>query len=306
MQTILGANGIIGTHIARALTQYTPKVRLVSRNPRLVNSTDQLFQADLTDARQTMEAVKGSKVAYLTAGLTYDTQVWKRDWPVVMENVINACKEHQTQLVFFDNVYAYGSCSNWMTEENAFNPCSAKGEVRAKIASRLLDEMKKGNIEALIARSADFYGPNTPLSFVSMMVFENYAKGKSAQWMLNDKTLHSFTYTPDAGLACALLGNSPEAFGQTWHLPTHSEVLNGKEFMELVATAMAVAPNYQVLRKWMLQMVGLFMPVVKESIEMLYQMEKDYLFSSKKFEEKFNFEPTSYKRGVVDTVASYL
>jgi len=102
------------------------------------------------------------------------------------------------------------------------------------------------------------------------------------------------------------LGNTPSAFGQTWHLPTNHEVLTGKEFIELVATASECAPNYQVLKKWMLQMVSWFNPIVLESMEMLYQMEQDYLFSSDKFEKHFQFEPTSYKRGVVDTVASFI
>lgn len=35
MQTILGANGTIGKILAKELIQYTDRVRLVSRNPKL-------------------------------------------------------------------------------------------------------------------------------------------------------------------------------------------------------------------------------------------------------------------------------
>ncbi|OYU97692.1 MAG: NAD-dependent dehydratase [Bacteroidetes bacterium B1(2017)] len=306
MQTILGANGIIGIHTARALTNYTSRIRLVSRNPQKVNASDELVSADLTNERQTFEAVKGSEVAYLTIGLPYSLSSWETQWPIVMANVINACKEHQTKLVFLDNVYAYGRTTSWMTEETPFNPCSKKGEIRAKIAQQLLDEMHTGSISGIIARSADFYGPNTENSFLNKMVFEKYAQHKSALWMINENLKHSFTYTPDAGSALALLGNSHQAFGQTWHLPTHKDVLTGKEMIELIATAFACAPNYSVLKKWMLQMVSWFNPIVHENMEMLYQNEGDYLFSSAKFEKAFSFEPSSYKRGVVDTVASLL
>jgi hypothetical protein len=51
-------------------------------------------------------------------------------------------------------------------------------------------------------------------------------------------------------------------------------------------------------------MVGMFIPVVKESIEMLYQNEHDYLFDSTKFEKTFNFTPTSYQDGISATVKS--
>ena len=112
------------------------------------------------------------------------------------------------------------------------------------------------------------------------------------------------TYTPDAGKATAILGNTNSAYNQIWHLPTDKNVLTGKEFIELAAQAFGVEPKYTVLKKWMIQMVGMFVPVVEESIEMLYQNEYDYLFDSTKFEQAFNFTPTSYKDGIAETVKS--
>lgn len=305
MQTILGSNGVIGQNIAKNLFDLTDRIRLVGRNPRQVNNSDQLFKADLRDAKQTMEAVAGSEIVYLTAGLTYSAEVWQKEWPLVMENVINACKVHQARLVFFDNVYAYGKVNGWMKEDTPFNPCSRKGEVRAEIATRLLNEMKAGNIEALIARSADFYGPNTPNCLATILVFERLAKGKDAQWVLNDHTKHSLTYTPDAAKACVMLGNNRFAYGSTWHLPTHEEVLSGKEFIEIASTAFAHGNNHQVLHRWMMQMAGWFDQNVKESMEMLYQMEQDYLFDSSRFNSAFQFEPTSYKMGIVESMKFY-
>jgi hypothetical protein len=61
-----------------------------------------------------------------------------------MSNVIEACKKSGARLVFFDNVYMYGRVAGPMTEVTPFNPCSAKGEIRARVATRLLDEIKQG------------------------------------------------------------------------------------------------------------------------------------------------------------------
>ena len=304
MQTILGANGIIATELAKALTQYTTKIRLVSRNPRKVNDTDEVFSADLTDPEQTLVAVAGSEVVYLTAGLQYNIKIWRKLWPVIMRNVIDACKKNNSKLVFFDNLYLYGKVTGWMTEETPVNPCSKKGEVRAAIAKMLMDEVNQGNIVALIVRSADFYGPNTPLSFVSVMLFDNLAKGKKAQWMLNDSVKHSLTYTPDAGKATALLGNTTSAFGQVWHLPTDKHPLNGKEIIAMAAKEFGIPPKHITLPKWLLQIVALFNPIVKESIEMLYQSEADYLFDSAKFDSAFTFHTTTYAEGIAETVRS--
>ena len=302
MQTILGANGAIGVELAKSLPQYTDRIRLVSRTPRKVNSTDELVSADLTIQEQVLKAVEGSEIAYLTVGLKYDINVWRVEWPDIMNNVIEACKRHKTKLVFFDNVYMYGKVDGWMTEESPVRPSSKKGEVRATIAKMLMTEVKKGNLQALIARSADFYGQNTSTSLAGMLVFENLLKGKKAQWLITDTAKHSQTYIPDAGRATALLGNSPEAYNQVWHLPTDSNVLTGKEFIEMVAKELSVDPRYSILSRWMLKVAGLFNGTIRESVEMLYQSESDYLFDSRKFDKAFSFKATPYEEGICETV----
>ena len=304
MQTILGSSGIIGKELAKALPRYTNKIRLVSRNPKKINESDELFIADLMNAERTSKAIEGSDVVYLTAGLEYKIKVWQEQWPLVIKNVLDACTNHQSKFVFFDNVYAYGKAEGWMTEETPLKPVSKKGEVRARLNQMIMDEVEKGNAHAIIARAADFYGPDTPLSFVNIMVFDRLNKGKKAQWLVNDEKKHSFTYTPDAGKATAMLGNKESAYNQIWHLPTNKNALTGREFMELAANVMGVKPDYQVLKKWMIKMVAPFNSIVKESVEMLYQNEFDYLFDSTKFEKAFNFNPTTYEDGIVQTVRS--
>ncbi|MEJ2005369.1 MAG: NAD-dependent epimerase/dehydratase family protein, partial [Cyclobacteriaceae bacterium] len=220
MQAILGSGGAIGTPLASELTKFTTQVRLVSRNPRKVNAGDELFPADLLDKAATIKAVKGSDVVYLTAGLSYDIRSWREKWPRIMQNTIDACREHGSRLVFFDNVYMYDpACMGNMTEDCKYNPVSKKGEVRKEIAEMLMNAVNSGEIKGLIARSADFYGPGIgQTSMLNEAVIKPLAAGKTANWMGNMKYKHSFTYTPDAAKATALLGNTDDAFGQVWHL----------------------------------------------------------------------------------------
>ena len=298
MQTILGAGGVIGDELAKFLTEYTDSIRIVSRNPKKVNDTDETFAADLTDPEQVSEAVKDSDVTYLVAGLKYEIKVWRDLWPRIMLNTIEACKKHQSKLVFFDNVYMYGKVDGIMTEETPVNPCSKKGEVRAQIAEMLLSEVKSGNLKALIARAADFYGPNVQNSIPEGLIVQNYKKGKSAQVFCSDKFVHSYTFTPDAGKATAILGNTETAYGQVWHLPTMKDPMTGKEFINAFAREFKVKPKYMVLKKWMIRIFGLFTPVIGEVYEMLYQYDRDYIFDSSKFEHEFNFQPKSYPEGI--------
>ena len=107
MQTILGANGTIGSVLTKELVGYTNKIRLVSRNPRKVNESDDLFPADLSNPAFVDQAVEGSDVVYLVVGFDYNLKVLEEKWPTLMRATINACIKHNARLVFFDNVYSY-------------------------------------------------------------------------------------------------------------------------------------------------------------------------------------------------------
>ena len=304
MQTILGAGGAIGNELAKALPAYTDKIRLVSRNPKKVNATDELFAADVTKYEEVAKALEGAEVAYLTVGLPYNKKVWQRTWPVVMKNVIDACKLHHTQLVFFDNIYLYDpSHLNPITEDTPENPSSEKGKVRAQIAHMLWGAVAKNDIRALIARSADFYGPSIKKScMLTETVFNPLSKHSKATWLGNPGYKHSFTYTPDAGRATALLGNTEDAYGQVWHLPTAPNPYTGKEWIQHIANELGVAAKYRVANKSLVKMLGIFMPIMRELVEMMYQYEQDYVFNSDKFEKRFSIKPTPYADGIKEIV----
>jgi nucleoside-diphosphate-sugar epimerase len=291
MQTILGANGTIALELSKHLPQYTHKIRQVSRNPKKVNESDELVSADLLNYQQVEKAVAGSEVTYLLAGLKYEVKVWQEQWPKVMKHTIDACKKHNSKLVFFDNVYCYGLVKGTMTEETPFNPTSKKGEVRAKIATQLLEEIK-----------ADFYGPNVLLSLTHSMVTEKLKTKKSAQWIGDPKKIHSFTYTPDAGKAVAILGNTLSAFNQTWHALTSQEKITGEQYVRIACELAGQPYKIQLLPKWGVRALGLFIPVLREFVEMMYQYENDYFFDSSKFEKRFSMAATSYKLGIAETL----
>jgi nucleoside-diphosphate-sugar epimerase len=298
MQTILGANGVIGHELSRCLRSYTDRIRQVSRTPRAENPNDELVSADLLDAKATADAIAGSTVSYLVAGLKYEAKIWREQWPVVMRNVIDGCTKAGSALVFFDNVYAYGLVDGVMTEETRYNPSSRKGEVRAHIATMLMDEVKRGTVRGMIVRAADFYGPAATLSVTHTTVIERLKKGGTPQWIGNPKASHTFTYTRDAARTLALLANTPEAYGQVWHALTSKEPMTGELFVRLACEHSGKPFRLQAAPRWMLSLMGLFVPVLRESMEMLYQFEHDYRFDSTKLETAFGLTATPYREGI--------
>jgi len=298
MHTILGAGGAVANALTRELANNNETIRLVSRKPIQPSTPNTTWQkADLLNYNELLAAVKGSTVIYLTAGLVYDKTIWQQQWPVIMQNFINLGKETGARLIFFDNVYSYGLVNGPMLETTPYNPCSVKGEVRAKIATQFMDEAKAGNITATIARAADFYGTENQNSFFDIMVLDKYAKKQSAQWIGNPNKLHNFSYIPDMGKGMFLLGQNPSSDNQIWHMPTAAP-LTGKQFIEMAASIYDVKPKFMAVNKTMLWLYGLFVKVVMGTVEMYYQYDHDYNFNSDKFEKAFNVKPTNYSDGL--------
>ena len=317
LHTILGAGGVIGRELSIQLARLGRRIRQVGRHPIVVQPGDELKTADLTNAQAAFAAVAGSEVVYLVAGLTYSTSVWQARWPLVMRNVIDACSRHKARLVFLDNVYAYGRVDGngdgIMRETTPFNPCSKKGEVRAAIATTLLESMQRGEVQALIARSADFYGPGADMSLLASILFSRLRAGKAPQWVGNPEVVHTFSFTPDIGRALVELGASPMAFGQTWHVPTArdlgqhagwgmgNEAVTGRALTHLACTIANQPVRLQVAPRWLFRAMGWFAPVLRENNEMMYQLEHPYRFDSSKAEEALGWQATPYNSGLEQT-----
>lgn len=297
MQTILGAGGSIGSELAKTLPKYTDKIRLVSRNPKKVNETDELYPASLLKLDQVLKAIKGSDLVYLTVGLEYKTKIWKEQWPIVMKNTIEACKTHKAKLVFFDNVYMYDRRElKHMTEKTTVRPCSKKGIVREQITNMLMNAVEKGEINALIARSADFIGPKN--SIPVEMIYKNLVKGKKANWIASLDKVHSLTSTYDAAIGTAMLGNADTSYNQIWHLPTDTTPLTAQGWIDLFANEMNKNNKATAMPVWLLGVLGIFIPVLKELKEMAYQYEQDYYFDSTKFCQRFEYKPLTPEASV--------
>ncbi|MBX3043771.1 MAG: NAD-dependent epimerase/dehydratase family protein [Candidatus Kapabacteria bacterium] len=301
MQTILGASGSVGTLLAKELANYTDKVRLVSRNPIKVNGKEELIKADLSSATEVDKAVACSEVVYVTIAFEYKYKVWNEKWLPFIKSVVDSCIKHNAKLVFFDNIYMYDK--NYLSdinENSPINPSSRKGLIRMQVADYILNNIETGKLTALIARAPDFIAARN--SILIETVYNNLSNGKKARWLGDAVKIHDFIYVPDAAKATAILGNSPDAYNQVWHLPTCNGNLTGKGWIELFANEINVEPKFSTTPAWMLGILGIFIPILSEVKEMMYQMENDYIFNSQKFQKQFNFTPTKPEVAVREIV----
>ena len=300
MQTILGANGIIGEELARELRKnYTDHIKLVGRNPIKIHPNDLLFKADLLDSQQVNLAVQDSTIAYLTVGLAYDSTVWLRDWVVVMQNVIDACKNNNCKLVYFDNTYAYPQDISIQTETTPLSSKGKKGTGKRLAAELLLKAIADKEIDAVICRAPEFYGPGKTKGFTNAKIFENLKEGKNPKVFLKNDVVRTLIYTPDASRAMALIGNTPDAYGQSWHLPCDDSRLTYKQFIGAIEKQLNRKIKYTVLSRLLLKIASLFDHNLKETQELLPRYAIDNIFESTKFKKRFpDFKTTTYQEGI--------
>jgi len=81
--------------------------------------------------------------------------------------------------------------------------------------------------------------------------------------------------------------------------------ITGKDMITWIASEFRVEPKFTIVDKWMLYPLGVFVPVMREMPEMMYQYDRDYFFDSSKFTRRFGISATPYEEGVKATCEIY-
>jgi nucleoside-diphosphate-sugar epimerase len=307
LHVVLGASGAIGREIIKELKLRGIPYKAVERAKDIEGETT--VHADASNIVQLKSVLTGATHVYCTVGLKYETEIWKEKWPIIADNLIEACSEVKAKLIFLDNIYMYGPSPllNPITEDHPRLPSSKKGQIRLQVEQKLLSAFTRGVVTGVIARSADFYGPDVKQSMLYSTVLFNLTQNKPPQWLANPDIKHTYTFTPDAGKACVILALDENANNQVWHLPTSTEVFSSRQLINMIQNEIGTSFPIQVLPRWSFGILGIFVPILRELKEMLYQLDEPYIFSSHKFAMKYpNFKVTNYAEGIKEVVSASL
>jgi len=134
-------------------------------------------------------------------------------------------------------------------------------------------------------------------------VFNRILVGKAAQVAGSTKVPHTHTYIPDFAKALVVLGERSEADGQAWHVPNDMPYITQGELIEMIAEEAGENAKIQAAGKFTLSLLGMFIPELKESLEMLYEFEQPFVVDSSKFGKTFGMKATPVREAVRETVA---
>ena len=195
LQVVLGAGGGTGRAIVDELVRQGRQVRAVGRGvvSGLHESVDQV-RADLYDPADAARAVAGASVVYHAAQPPYAE--WAGNFERMNDAIAHATAGAGARLVFADNLYMYGPGGSPMSETTPQRATDRKGAQRIRLAADLLARHERGDLEVVIGRSSDYFGPHGVNTGPGERVFGAALEGKAAGALGRTDVPHSLSYLP--------------------------------------------------------------------------------------------------------------
>ena len=282
---VLGA-GPVGTAIADSLISRGHRPTVVTRSGSAVPGAD-ARRANLADPVDARRALADATIVFTTVQPEYHR--WAQEFPALQASIVEACIAAGAPLMVAENLYAYGSHDGPITESTPMIPNSKKGRVRMEMWREL--EASSDQLDMAAVRASDFVGPGIEGSSFGTRFFDPLRKGKPAQTVGAVDALHSVTYVPDFGEALVRVAEDDTAWGRAWHAPS-APAVSQNEIAEIAAASIGQQGRAKAAPVWLLRMLGLFLPPVRETIEMLYEFEQDFLVDSSAFTDHFGMAAT--------------
>jgi nucleoside-diphosphate-sugar epimerase len=303
---VLGT-GAIGRSIMQELVRRGETVRMVNRSGKLEEAPEgvEIVAADLYDASKVGEVTHGAQVVYQAAQPHYNE--WPEKFPALQNAIIEGLTGNGTKLVIVENLYMYGKMNGGpLAEDTPYNAHTRKGRVRAALSEAVLSAHRDGKVCVTIGRSSDYFGPWGTGSSMGSTVFQRILAGKAAQVAGSTKVPHTHTFIPDFAKALVILGERSEADGQAWHVPNDMPRITQGELIRMIAEEAGEPIKIQAAGKFTLSLLGMFIPELTESVEMLYEFEQPFVVDSSKFEKAYGMKATPMKEAIKETVAWFI
>ena len=281
MKAVIGGTGQVGRHVVRALVAQGETVACISRQP-CQDATDQVAWRHIESysSEDVRSALSGCSGAIATLGLPYDADVWLREWAPLVKDVAQGCLTAEVPLTFLDNLYPVGRAAMPITEQSPVAPCSKKGQARAEGLSALAAARQDG-LDVVVCRSSDFVGPGLAVTILPWKSIERVLTHHSAKlsWIGDPSTHHSFSWVPEIASCLAQVCEDPNLRRHGLvNLPVLAP-LSGRELAHILSDITGESVKVSAMRDPMLKIASPFMRSAREQLEMMYEVDQDFLVS---------------------------
>lgn len=303
LHVVFGA-GQVGNPLAQRLLELGKRVRVAKRTGGGVPARCEVVLGDAADASFCEQAAHGARTIYHCMNPPYDTRIWAEKVPRYLDNLIAAAARTNARLVVLDNLYMLGRpAGRPLNEDTPMNPCSRKGEIRARAAERLFDAHRRGDVLAASARASDFYGPGGTLTGLGDFFWPRTLAGKTAYSPFAPDAVHTYHYIPDVAEGLAALGCAGvDVWGRPWMLPC-APAGTLRDLVQRLAGKLGQPLKLSRVPRWVIKTMAVAMPLMRELDEMLYQWDEPFVVDDRRFREKFGLLPANVDEAAERTVA---
>lgn len=304
---IFGATGSVGKALAPELAKKGAAFRVVGRSEerlrrhfRAYEPLGEYCEADLADPSAAARAAAGVDTIFYTVGVPY-TQfaLHPKLTKIALEAATSA---HVSRFVHVSTVYPYGIPQrDFVNESHPRNPIAFKGKMRKEQEDLVFAADKPGGMRTTILRPPDFYGPDAELSY-TRSIFDAAVKGGTANVIGPVDTPHEFIFVPDLAETLVALSEKPEAYGQAWNVAGPG-LITTREFADLVFATVHQKPRIRAAGKFVLRVMGLFNPIMREVVEMHYLWTTPVKLDDSRLRQLLpNLKKTPYAEGIETTI----
>ncbi len=263
------------------------------------NDLLEIEEGDVTDLEKLKEVAKDKQ--FIFHGINYPYNLWEGNMKKATENVIEAALQNKATIIFPGNIYEFGNVKE-ITEDKVANPQTKKGKIRLELFDMLKQAADEGKCKVIFVRLPDFFGPNVTNGLIKP-VFANAAKKKPVNWLVTADVPHQFVFTPDAGRVMYLLSKKKDLPAFANYNFGGYEVASVKELAKMISSITGGPDKVNVIPKWMIGILALFNPVVKEIKENFYMFENNVRLNDEKLKKDLpEFRPTPIEEALRETV----
>ena len=302
---VIFGSGAVGMAVMRELHKQGKRVRMVNRSgTAALPENVEVVKANAADPASARQACRGATVVYNCVNAPYTD--WAEMLPPMHTAILHGTAVAGAKLVVAENLYMYGPVAGSITEGLPFHPTTRKGRVRAKLAEELMAAHRAGIVRATSGRASDFYGPGAGSQGIfGDRIVPPLLAGKRVSVLGKLDVPHSYTYIEDFGRGLVILGTQDKALGRSWHIP-NAPTVTTRQMLTVFFEQAGLSPKMDSIPDFVVRMLGLVKPMVREAAEMLYEFNEPFVVDSGKFVRAFGDIATPHHEAIRQTIAWYL